>query len=434
MKLITFDKLKKNIFIADGTLQFNSIDKCLYFKVFGKEKAMNAQFSRTFIRKNNFLCALENEASNECFLVVFPTKETCQKIYDAIVKAKLRQDQKTEPINEDDVFNAKVFIPLIELLQKRIDGYMDLKNVILGFINSFDNDQRLFYMNLLVDTILIRSHAVVKAAEVIGKSYSFTSTVAVTKRKNFASSSGVIITESAAHVNDKQSSQTSSNENTKTRIHCALPFKVTTTEAAVHVNGVQSSQTSSNEGAKTSESTTPNPSGNVIFDIVEYNTGGYLLKKLIVFTSNERKKCYEFTFAASQSAYRCVQCLMKKHYTQLEARLNSDGKKLLNFKTTPHICEPVDYVPANYTSSVIVKPPMFKFAEHNGKRLPLLIMFYPGDKNLCYKFNFNNDHKNYYCCECQKAGIMLTARIIDFEGRDAVELGQSHHVCQPKKL
>uniref|UniRef100_A0A914QH87 Ubiquitin-like domain-containing protein n=1 Tax=Panagrolaimus davidi TaxID=227884 RepID=A0A914QH87_9BILA len=177
-----------------------------------------------------------------------------------------------------------------------------------------------------------------------------------------------------------------------------------------------------------------NSSNDVDFDIVEYIKNEKLDKKLLVFTSNERKKCYEFMFVRSPSVFRCIKCLAQKKRTDIKVTIHKDSSKTYNFNTVEHVCEPIEYLSKDNEPSLIVKSPNFKFIKINskGETVPLLIVFKSDDKSHCYRFEFDAFQKFYICIGCKKYRRMITARFIEHEGNTALELNHLQHLCHPQ--
>uniref|UniRef100_A0A914PNA8 Ubiquitin-like domain-containing protein n=1 Tax=Panagrolaimus davidi TaxID=227884 RepID=A0A914PNA8_9BILA len=178
-----------------------------------------------------------------------------------------------------------------------------------------------------------------------------------------------------------------------------------------------------------------NFSSDVEFDIVEYIKNGKSDKKLLLFTSNERKKCYEFMFVRSPSVFRCIKCLAQKKRTDIKVTIHKDSSKTYNFNSVEHVCEPIEYLSKDNEPSLIVKSSNFKFIKINskGEIVPLLIVSKSDDKSHCYKFEFDAFQKFYICIGCKKYRRMITARIIEHERNTAIELNRLEHLCQSQK-
>uniref|UniRef100_A0A914PDE7 Uncharacterized protein n=1 Tax=Panagrolaimus davidi TaxID=227884 RepID=A0A914PDE7_9BILA len=184
------------------------------------------------------------------------------------------------------------------------------------------------------------------------------------------------------------------------------------------------------------EPTPENSSNDIIFDFVEFLRHGKPRKKLLIFTSPERTHCYEFLSHRTSRKYRCLECSSQEQDTVIYATIHFNGSKTYDFNTVEHVCEPIEYLPENYQTSLIIKSPNFEFVKHerNGEMYPYLIIFDSGDRSMCYKFGFVCKNKIFYCIDCRHHhNIFITARYIQHGGENAVEFNRLDHLCQPKR-
>uniref|UniRef100_A0A914QL13 Uncharacterized protein n=1 Tax=Panagrolaimus davidi TaxID=227884 RepID=A0A914QL13_9BILA len=135
-------------------------------------------------------------------------------------------------------------------------------------------------------------------------------------------------------------------------------------------------------------------------------------------------------FVRNSCVLRCIKCLEQKKEIILKTTI-TPGCRNFDFNTDEHVCESIGYLPENYGSSLIIKAPNFKLL--NEKNPPSLIILNSGDKNLCYKFGYDNSQKVYYCNQCITRNMKLTARFIQHGGENAIEFNRLDHICQPKK-
>uniref|UniRef100_A0A914PHZ1 Uncharacterized protein n=1 Tax=Panagrolaimus davidi TaxID=227884 RepID=A0A914PHZ1_9BILA len=254
--------------------------------------------------------------------------------------------------------------------------------IVLGLVNSFENDEKILYLNLMAELLLIPT--------VINKE----ETLRVRRKRPYRD---------IIKKNDvERTSNISVNERSSLSITTTIP-----------TNSL-------------------NP---VTFDIVKYRENGTFNKRLLLFTSNERKQCYEYYSLHSRSSYRCIECKKERNFVDIKYSVNDEGRKTFHFNTPQHhICEPFDYSPTNYGPSLIVKSPNFMLTEHkyNGRFFPKVIILDENDKNFKAELQYSKPMKVYYCFRCRKQKTNFTARIIDFEGNDAIEIGCSKHVCMNK--
>uniref|UniRef100_A0AC34F6Q4 Uncharacterized protein n=1 Tax=Panagrolaimus sp. ES5 TaxID=591445 RepID=A0AC34F6Q4_9BILA len=362
MKVIALNESKNITYFGDCKLQSNGIEKCLKLRIIDKdpEETMTSSYNRIYICKN----ARHPELSNA---------------------AKI----------EEQMFKADFYIPLIKQVQLHVTGYQDIKNILLDFTNSLDSDERLLYLNVLAETLLVPSISTTSAS----KTSAFNSSG--DSKKNYS-----MRKRSFTNITSKESEK----ENDE-----ILPKKSALSSII--------------------EPFPKNSSADVMYDIVEYFQDGEMHKKILVFTSAERKKCYEYFYRNNKSHWRCIKCSALKKSTVINGTIHGDGSKTFDFnRAEEHICEPIDFLIENYHSSLIVKSPNFEFLQRDlyGKMKTLLVIYDSNDKNISCKFVFDSYHKHYYCFECKKQGLTDSARFIQHNGVNAIELANSQRRCKLK--
>uniref|UniRef100_A0A914P777 Uncharacterized protein n=1 Tax=Panagrolaimus davidi TaxID=227884 RepID=A0A914P777_9BILA len=367
-----------------------------------------------------------NQNFKNALILVFSTKEKCKLIYDAVIKEKSRHSQPTNPvINENEIFKDNFYLPLIKAIENGNNGFQDLKNIIPEFVNSLENDEKIYYLNTLGENVLVQLHnSIGKNTKQPDKPNHLTSDTFSTstqmhlgtspkyfmlKRKNISNNDNDM-------VPPKNSKKPCSNNSSPRGVWCM-------SGAPQQSNAID-------------KPTPKNSPENVDFDIVGYFQNGIFDKKLLVFTSNERKQCYEFIHIwGSFNLLHCIKCLAQKKHTIIKATINDDGSKSYDFGTEKHFCEPTEYLPGNYQSSLIIKSSNFKLVKRQfgGKMSPLLIIFASDGRNMCYKLGFDSYHNMFSCYECKKQGRKLTARFVQYEGKTTIEYNRFEHICQPQK-
>jgi hypothetical protein len=152
-KVITFDK--KITHYGGCTVDLNNKEKCLNIKMVNEdETTLSINFNYRFIKKQNFLCAFQDVNDNNWIMIIFEKIKECKTIYYAITKAKIKDKQLLNDFDEDETFKSSFFIPLIEEIHGNTSVYQDLKEVVLNFVNSLGNSEKVYYLNLLVNAIL----------------------------------------------------------------------------------------------------------------------------------------------------------------------------------------------------------------------------------------------------------------------------------------
>uniref|UniRef100_A0A914QK13 Uncharacterized protein n=1 Tax=Panagrolaimus davidi TaxID=227884 RepID=A0A914QK13_9BILA len=283
MKLITFDESKKIAYFKEPILQCNRREKVLNFTLRDKdpEETITTSFDNIFIRKNYILCSMDQDSSN-AIIVVFSIKENCDKIYNAINEAKSHQPQSAA-IDENNVFKENFYIPLIKAVQQCVDGFQDLKNIILGFVNSLDTGERTYYFSVLAE-------------------FSFFVPCSTKDLQRHLRSNSENISAFDSEINDN----TLPSRNARKR-----SFNNISREEDEFDESYEESYAESVDDEETcfDEPTPENSSSDIIFDFVEFLHHGKPKRKLLIFTSPERTHCYEFEYHRTATKYQCLQYL-----------------------------------------------------------------------------------------------------------------------------
>uniref|UniRef100_A0A914QQM7 Uncharacterized protein n=1 Tax=Panagrolaimus davidi TaxID=227884 RepID=A0A914QQM7_9BILA len=381
---------------------------------------MTAAFNRFFICKNNFLCSMKENLKN-AFILVFSTKEKCELIFNAILKSKTCQPQSSNSafINENEVFKDDFYLPLIKAIKNGSNGFLDLKTIVLNFVNSLENVEKIYYFNTLAELLLSSElNKNIDNEKHVENSIHFPSA-------SETDSSIPLKRDRPKRSLNKNISYQESEENDE----CQRKRR----EIAVSIKPSSNNLTTSHFD---SIGLTPkNSPENVDFDIVRYFNDGKSHKKLLVFASNERKQCYEYVLVKTPlSYYGCNKCFAQKKVIKIKALFHDDGSLTFDFNTEKHLCEPSEYSPENH-QSLIFKSSNFKLVHRSfkGKMRPLLIIFDSNDKNMCYRFGFESRNNFFFCYECKKQGRFLTARFIQYEGKTTIEFNRLEHICKPQK-
>uniref|UniRef100_A0AC35G1G6 Uncharacterized protein n=1 Tax=Panagrolaimus sp. PS1159 TaxID=55785 RepID=A0AC35G1G6_9BILA len=374
------------------------------------EETMTATFNRFFICKNNFLCCMNQNFKN-ALMLVFSTKEKCELIFNAILKSKVRNPV----VNENELFKNNFYLPLIKAIKNGANGF--LKTIVLDFVNSFENNERIYYFDTFAELSLST-----ELKENIEDEKHAENSIHFSSASETVSSIPLKCDRPKRSLN-KNISYQECDENDE----CQRKMK----KIAVSIKPSHKKSTNSHFD----EPTPKNSPKNVDFDIVEYLHDEKFDKKLLVFSSNERKQCYEYVFVKTTiNYYRCIKCFEQKKVIKIKTETHNDGSRTFDFNTEKHICEPIEYLPGNY-QSLIIKSSNFKFVKHEfcGKTFPLLIIFDINDKNMCYRFGFDSYGKFYVCNGCTNRGLKFFARFIQHEEQTAVELCRFRHICKPRK-
>uniref|UniRef100_A0AC34GVW7 Uncharacterized protein n=1 Tax=Panagrolaimus sp. ES5 TaxID=591445 RepID=A0AC34GVW7_9BILA len=167
------------------------------------------------------------------------------------------------------------------------------------------------------------------------------------------------------------------------------------------------------------------------FQLLKRKIQNRIVQKLIVFTDNDRKMCYEYRL--SETYYICHEChKIGKHHASANIITTGDGAECVEIGYTKHICKPIKFVPETSVEFKIVKQPDFKLDEFASKKI--LSIFDKNDKTKCYTYSWRNSGKFFQCYPCRAKNLSVVARIKEDEnGESYVLLNDNEHICEPKK-
>ena len=171
-----------------------------------------------------------------------------------------------------------------------------------------------------------------------------------------------------------------------------------------------------------------------------------LVTKVIVFTRDDSKLCYEYALSSSaKREYFCEQC--KQFYVHVKLQLiedtaNGDYVKLSN---TPHRCEPQIYDPSKYVDSFTKTIPesaeklnnyhFDTFTNSDGSKMKYLTIIDPDNNDVCYNFHYHTSNHVYQCVECMKLSKYVTVKPYQNEANELLfENGKNGHVCVPQPV
>uniref|UniRef100_A0A914QYS3 Uncharacterized protein n=1 Tax=Panagrolaimus davidi TaxID=227884 RepID=A0A914QYS3_9BILA len=175
------------------------------------------------------------------------------------------------------------------------------------------------------------------------------------------------------------------------------------------------------------------------FEIHELKKDDVSQKLIIVFSENDRSKCYEYSWVKSVKKYICLGCHSKQKRVSVEICERENGTTFVKLGPKKHVCETRDYNPEKYIfdPSRIIESPNFKIHnfQRNGVNKSFLFIFDSADKSVGYKYYWDNTLKVYRCGGCQYKSKLLSAKILkNMEGNDYVQLNKPKHKTTSAKL
>uniref|UniRef100_A0A914PQJ8 Kinesin-like protein n=1 Tax=Panagrolaimus davidi TaxID=227884 RepID=A0A914PQJ8_9BILA len=150
-------------------------------------------------------------------------------------------------------------------------------------------------------------------------------------------------------------------------------------------------------------------------------------KELVIFTSNERKKCYRYAFYSRFSYFQCHDC-------GKSTRILKDENETEYVKAHSHKeeCKPFDYFES-------IQKKGFELCKLQNRKHDKLVIYGKTndgyDKNQFYSFFYNYKNRYYVCSKCYNGfNKTVIAKIWYAEnGREYVQM-YNDHSCKPQRV
>uniref|UniRef100_A0A914QNK3 Uncharacterized protein n=1 Tax=Panagrolaimus davidi TaxID=227884 RepID=A0A914QNK3_9BILA len=166
------------------------------------------------------------------------------------------------------------------------------------------------------------------------------------------------------------------------------------------------------------------------FKIVEFLRNGSRTKRLLMFTSAEKKHCYEFYHNLLRNSFSCKSCSQLKHQMSMKIISENDGNTEFKSFGKQHICQPIEYLPENYKNEsplkVVYKP---NFSITEGKRT--LTVTNPSKPDESFVYSYSASRNFFYCGGCISLHKHVQAKHRrDENGEEYIELSNAEHICK----
>uniref|UniRef100_A0AC35G2V6 Uncharacterized protein n=1 Tax=Panagrolaimus sp. PS1159 TaxID=55785 RepID=A0AC35G2V6_9BILA len=447
-KVITFDK--KITHFGGCTVDLNNKEKCLNIKMVNEdETTLSINFNYKFIKKQNFLCAFQDDNDSNWIMIIFEKIKECKTIYYAITKAKKKDKQLLNDFDEDETFKSSFFIPLIEEIHGNTSIYQDLKEVVLNFVNSLGNNEKVYYLNLLVNAILTPGNPSSSGYGTAGDGTA-TSLNKIEPEKGEASPILALVSslnevlyvlygdpgtqdfdyddysldaakvetqEIEESLNDTSSSTATHSyglRNRKRRSYAKLEFS--------RSNSPEGDQTVKIKLPRKDEPTKPRTEY-INIQAQDYHIHKFLNGKLQlqVFAPDDRTKCYRYY--SSKKSFRCLKCQKQKYGNGAMIKKNPDGTEYVKMKAH-HVCQPSQY----YPSETVQLTSFEDYENEYGKELFIFI-----NDGYYFRYYYLKQQDYYACAHCGKLGKMTEAVIRETENGERYVEAETVHICAPRQ-
>ena len=150
---------------------------------------------------------------------------------------------------------------------------------------------------------------------------------------------------------------------------------------------------------------------------------------------SDKKYCYEFSKQTFAGRYQCCGCIISNNHTNVSVKnFGTDDEVLQLYNDNPHVCEPREYESLEvFREHQIVRRPDYEIQKvvKNGIETKTLVLFEPGNRDLCYKYAFCEISQRFMCNSCHYHGHFgVIAKIqVDENGSEYAELRRDEHIC-----
>uniref|UniRef100_A0A914PUV3 Uncharacterized protein n=1 Tax=Panagrolaimus davidi TaxID=227884 RepID=A0A914PUV3_9BILA len=163
---------------------------------------------------------------------------------------------------------------------------------------------------------------------------------------------------------------------------------------------------------------------NCQFKMVNINGTPRLIKRLLIFPSNDKRFCYEFRrIRLTTNIFYCIGC--EKMGIFFLAKMDQNGE--LQIQDKKHVCKKLKYSTEKYFDIRKIRKPNYEILENcNTNSGKALILFNPKDQSQCYDFRWKSNTKSFCCISCDvEAKIMNNSKENEY-----VEILRLTHQCK----
>ena len=162
--------------------------------------------------------------------------------------------------------------------------------------------------------------------------------------------------------------------------------------------------------------------------------------KILVFTSEKKDLCHQFSYVRSRKHFQCGPCAVLKKVVIAKLFQDKDGKNCLTITGPKHACNAEKYNPkdtSNFDEPSFENLPFKLFPGTNGVPKNNLVIFTSEADGIGYEYLLTITPKEniYYCRECtrnpQKKHVSLKIRQDTESYERYLEPNFTKHICEP---
>uniref|UniRef100_A0A914R1N0 Uncharacterized protein n=1 Tax=Panagrolaimus davidi TaxID=227884 RepID=A0A914R1N0_9BILA len=138
------------------------------------------------------------------------------------------------------------------------------------------------------------------------------------------------------------------------------------------------------------------------FQLVKRRFKGKILQKLVIFDTNDKSLCYEYTWMESHNFYRCNPCIELFSNVFAKLKFDKDGKEYVELGKNEHVCKLKKFIPENLVANIL-KEPDFKIDKYiwRGAEKRRILVFDKTKPGHFYVYGFKTGN-TFLCSPCEK--------------------------------